>query len=389
MDIKTLISNITPVLTNNIPSEHYSSLYLGKSGHLLFELAKQEYSNLHVIESTIESVLYDIENSENLNFSFCVGISGTVWLTNYLKKRNIISIDDDIFYEIYPALALTANSYLENSFYDFLHGAGGPILALLQDVEKNRQSLEYLTKKLLSVRIKFNGFNVWKYIGRSVVSEFEISLGLSHGLPSMMVLLSKLYSNGILQTECKDAIDECYKFIQHIKNPRINEDNYSYYPTMVSEANDLDYRARMAWCYGDLGVASALYTTGITTKNNAMVDDAVKIYLYYATLRMGKKHFGVIDAEFCHGSAGLTHLFYRMYYNTKIETLKNAANYWSDIAIKMAVHKDGILNYKFFSGDEGWKNDISLLNGIAGIGTALATNYYNSNPDWDECFLLS
>lgn len=388
MNIKSRINEISYHLKNNEPTEQYCSLYLGKSGQILFEYLNQLHSQSN-IEIDIEPILNNIGESKSINFSFCSGISGSVWLINYLNSKGVITIHEDFLDEIYPAIAVTANNYLDNSLYDFMHGAGGMMLALLKDVNKNRKYLEFLTRKLLNIRIKYNGHNVWQYKISNVVKKFEISLGLSHGLPSMMVLLSKLHVNDILRQECIEAINDCYSFLHKYRNYNITDTNYSYYPTMINETDEIQYIARMAWCYGDLGIASALYNVGDLIGNPAMTEEAVKLFEYYIPFNLTEKNYGVIDASFCHGSAGLAHLYYRMYFNTNNEKFKLTANYWMEIAMKMAVHNNADLNYKFFFGEEGWKNDNSLINGITGIGTALATCYYGLIPDWDECFLLS
>jgi hypothetical protein len=75
-----------------------------------------------------------------------------------------------------------------------------------------------------------------------------------------------------------------------------------------------------------------------------------------------------------------------MYLETAVPELNEANEYWRDITLKMAYHKDGLAGYKMYHGDEGWQNKYSVLEGIAGIGLSMISSV---NPDWDEILLLS
>jgi hypothetical protein len=57
----------------------------------------------------------------------------------------------------------------------------------------------------------------------------------------------------------------------------------------------------------------------------------------------------------------------------------------------MATFADGLAGYKTWRAPEygGWINEDGLVEGISGIGLALLTYYYEIEPTWDECLLLS
>jgi hypothetical protein len=76
-----------------------------------------------------------------------------------------------------------------------------------------------------------------------------------------------------------------------------------------------------------------------------------------------------------------------MYLETTLPELKEAYKYWREVTLKMAYHEEGLAGYKFYHGsEEEWKNDYSVLGGIAGVGLSLLSPV---NPDWDEILLLS
>jgi len=146
----------------------------------------------------------------------------------------------------------------------------------------------------------------------------------------------------------------------------------------------------LGWCYGDLGIAMALWQAGIALRNEIWKNKALEVLLFAAEKRRDLRKNFVNDAGLCHGSAGIGHVFYRVWWNTKIPEFKNAANYWFEQTIKMSIFADGLAGYKMWYGEEkGWANSYGLLEGIAGIGLALLMYYYEVEPTWDECLLLS
>jgi len=367
------------------------SLYEGVGGQLLFRYiaGKQKL----YLEDDLNSILIDklannIIDANKPQYTFASGISGISWLFHYLNKNKYIDLEDDFFCDIDEILVSAAFKYLTYKDYDFLHGAGGIIFSLLMRPEDNRISLELLTRHLLDSRIEFDEYKVWEF--RSPNSPFDrvqVNMGLAHGLPSMLVLLSKLYFNNILPHECLEAINECYSFIKKQKNKNITIDSFSLYPTFVTEGEENTYKSRLAWCYGDLGVGIAMYVAGNNTNNDLMQKEAINIYKYYSDF-INEPKLLVRDSTLCHGAAGVVHLYNRMYRNTKEPAFINTAEYWISVLKDMSHHEDGLAGYKACEID-GWKNSYSLLEGIGGIGLVLSSYLLNETPDWDECLLIS
>ena len=111
----------------------------------------------------------------------------------------------------------------------------------------------------------------------------------------------------------------------------------------------------------------------------------------HASKRRDLKENFVLDAGLCHGTAGIAHIFNRMFINTGVTDFKEASDYWFEETLKMATFEDGLAGYKVWRTKEmgGWTNEYGFLEGIAGIGLAMISTISNINPDWDECLLLS
>ncbi|MCK5168939.1 MAG: hypothetical protein KAQ75_03590, partial [Bacteroidales bacterium] len=137
-------------------------------------------------------------------------------------------------------------------------------------------------------------------------------------------------------------------------------------------------------------VGIALWQAGKNTNNEEWKNKALEILLH-TTKRKDLKENSVIDAGLCHGTAGIAHIYNRMYNNTGRDEFKKAAIYWFEQTLKMAKYDDGLAGYKAWRTPEygGLQNEYGFLEGIAGIGLALISAVSDIEPKWDECLLLS
>jgi hypothetical protein len=148
--------------------------------------------------------------------------------------------------------------------------------------------------------------------------------------------------------------------------------------------------ARLAWCYGDLGIAAALL---------AAARCAAEPRWERAALDVGRRaaarpaeSSGVVDAGLCHGAAGVGHVFNRMYRATGDEALGAAARAWLARAIDLRSPDEGVAGYRAYTVRDGspvWADDPGLLTGAAGVALALLAAATDVEPAWDRVLLLS
>jgi lantibiotic biosynthesis protein len=145
--------------------------------------------------------------------------------------------------------------------------------------------------------------------------------------------------------------------------------------------------ARSAWCYGDPGVATVLLLAARDVGEPAWAAEAT-------TLAMGAANrppdrTGVVDAGLCHGSAGLAHLFNRMYRMTAEPILADAARFWVERTLELcsaaAPGRDATLTDAAWPGCDG----PGLLEGAAGVAVALEAACTTAEPIWDQMLLVS
>jgi len=144
--------------------------------------------------------------------------------------------------------------------------------------------------------------------------------------------------------------------------------------------------ARLAWCYGDLGIAFALLVAARGGARPEWEREALR-----AARRAAAQPFersGVADCGLCHGAAGAGHLFNRLYQATGEAWLRVAAQVWFRRTLKMRRTGRGIAGYSAFR-QGAFLTDPGILEGAGGIALALAAAVTPVAPDWDRLLLLS
>ena len=109
-------------------------------------------------------------------------------------------------------------------------------------------------------------------------------------------------------------------------------------------------KARLAWCYGDPGIAAALLGAARCVAEPAWESAALAIARRAAERPYAEA--GIKDAGLCHGCAGLGHLFNRMFQATGEPELAQAARAWFERTLAMRRPGRGIGGYEAWQPDE-------------------------------------
>jgi hypothetical protein len=153
----------------------------------------------------------------------------------------------------------------------------------------------------------------------------------------------------------------------------------------------MDGPARLAWCYGDPGVAAALLGAARCVADPSWEREAIAIARRAA--QRTPVLAGVRDAGLCHGAAGLGHLFNRIFQATNEPQFGDAARYWFEQTLEMQRPGRGIGGYQAWQLGEGdepvWVTDSGLLTGSVGIALALLAATAAVEPAWDRMLLTA
>ncbi len=140
--------------------------------------------------------------------------------------------------------------------------------------------------------------------------------------------------------------------------------------------------ARVAWCYGDAGVAAALLAAE-RADQEADWQELTLAVAQRATERPARE-CGVVDATICHGSAGLALLFCRLAQSSTDAALLERARYWVADTLARRREGHGVSGYVPWSPDGAVAASAGLLTGTAGVAMALLAATSEVEPFWDR-----
>ncbi|MNY12815.1 Lanthionine synthetase C-like protein [compost metagenome] len=162
----------------------------------------------------------------------------------------------------------------------------------------------------------------------------------------------------------------------------------SYWPNL--EDGRTGIKSRLAWCYGDVGIAITILRAGILTGNEEWREKAVEVLELNAKRRELKAN-QILDAGLCHGAAGLAFMFGEAGKLSQNAVLMETATYWLEQTLAFDTHPDGIAGYKtYFEG----QNEVfyypaaGFLEGVSGVGLGMIGILVPEASGWKECLFL-
>jgi len=371
------------------------SLLSGRAGTLLVQSLLYFTTKNEKLKSAISRDLDDliefIENAETLSLTFCNGLAGIGWLFIYLHETAILDVDITFYLEdLDQILEKEVNNLLTKNDLDILHGAMGLGIYFLS--RKNKTIIEKIITAMEASCFKNGNEIAWSRFDSYSTKEYIFDFGLAHGNASVVYFLGKCYKNNILPDRCKILLEGLFNFFAaNLQDPK---QSGSFYPSFkfVKEYKTINntQRSRLGWCYGDLGILYTLHLVAGWLKNT-LREEVYLSMLKIVSERRSKADTQVLDACFCHGSSGISYLYYKIYKRTGQNIFFDASIYWLEETFSMRNTGTGLLGYKFYGGEKlGWVGSSEMLNGIGGNCLLLLNLHFDiKNTNWDECFFLS
>lgn len=390
MDIENRLHEIAEVFTKEDYNEDCTNNFLGdSSGAVLFLLyfAKQFGNETVLTKATdlFEKVAY----AYNSSYAYPPSLAKFLFLALHVKQMGLIEVGDYSEEEtalLQSYLRKTAIRFYKDRNFDILHGGLGNGIFLLKSGDL--PGIKEMVKGAESLAEKDKNGLKWYALTDYGENRWTYNLGFAHGIPSMVAMLSKIHQKGVELEKCAELIEGAVNYILAQKLPKSGKYN-SIFGNHALESMESPHSSRLAWCYGDLGIAVALWRASKALGRKDWEDEA-KAILRHSSQRRDLKENAVIDACFCHGTSGIAHVFNRMWRETGMPECKDAAAYWINQTLSMARFEDGLAGYKTWQGDKrGFQNEYGLLEGIAGVGLTLLSFLSDEDSAWDECLLLS
>jgi lantibiotic biosynthesis protein len=393
-DIDKKINAIAECLLNQQHMIRDINLLGGKAGLTLFWAYYSRYSNSIKVEKILVPLILEVFQGikkNNISPTFGTGLAGIGWTIEHLSKNGFLKLDTNSLIGNFDELLYSCMlQYIRVRNYDYFHGALGIGVYFLNrtSCKKSNRYISNLVDELEKISTIFPYGIAWES-NTSIDDEGCFNLSLSHGLASIISILTRVYRANINSEKTRSLISNAIDYLIHFK--RDTYDSGYIFPAFVSKIGIHDNsKGRLSWCYYDLGISVALWNAGQTFNNESWKQEAVNTLLSTTNIQDINKA-GVMDAGLCHGATGIAHIYNRVYNYTGIENFKNSAIYWFQQSLKMDGFKDGLVGYKTCRPLElgGLQNDYSFIEGIAGIGLAMISAVSDMNPAWDSVLILS
>lgn len=204
-------------------------------------------------------------------------------------------------------------------------------------------------------------------------------LGMAHGQPAVIALLAGAIARDVERPRARRLLAGATRFLLAQRSP----DGFG-------EIHGGPARTRIAWCYGDLGIAASLLVASAAAPELA----SPALALALAAAARPRADAGVVDAGLCHGAAGVAHLFNRLYQATAHPALREAARGWLTHALTLRA-PEGVAGFYLYWRDPADPRrvsrlpDASFLQGASGVGLALLAATTALEPAWDRALLVS
>ncbi len=323
------------------------------------------------------------------------GFTGVAWLHRHLADLGLIPAGGTG--EVDRALLRLLGRRMEGHF-DLLYGLVGlGIYGLAASPDPaGREIVARVVDQLDRQAERAGGRVTWRTLPDEIAftRNGSYSLGMAHGVPGVIGLLARAHEAGVARRRTGALLEGSVAWLLGHRLPSGSRSAFAAwtFPGHVPEPS------RAAWCYGDPGVAAALYRAGRALERQDWTRAAVD--LMRRTSLRPPSSAGIRDATLCHGAVGLAHQLNRFWQATGDPRFAAAARRWYRRALDYRRRGRGVAGFERFGmlhavaeptrgeGRARWSADPGLLTGAAGIGLALLAAASPIEPRWDRLLLL-
>jgi hypothetical protein len=322
------------------------------------------------------------------------GFSGVAWVAEHLaRKFDDETAEDDGGEEIDEILAKSIAAPWEGA-YDLISGLTGFGVLAVERLPRPSAicCLEAIVDRLTETAEPIGEGLTWftspDLLPMSRREQFPhgyYDLGVAHGVPGVIALLADSYRAGIRPERARRLIDGAVRWVL---SQRLRVRGGSCYPAMVAPGFEAR-SSRLAWCYGDAGVAATLLyaarAVGVEEWERAAFEIATN------AARIDLEESGVKDAGLCHGAFGLAHIYNRLFQAGGGDVFADTARRWYGVGLDMRAPGQGIAGFVEWAPDSSVssRSGAEFLTGATGIALALLAGITSVEPMWDRLLLVS
>ena len=387
------ITDIQRGLTQSLDGAPSPTLATGDAGLALF------FGYLHKVSAdgaALERTFFHLDRAMDgaaslRRLGLFTGLSGLAWTLIHLTEQLAPAIDPYDPQEIDTLLQEALQTRPWPWHLDLIYGLAGLAVYALDHPDPDRS--HRLTRLIVQhiaegARAEGSG-RAWRVppalLSHGNADRFprgRYDLGMSHGTAGILGALAKA-----LPVAGKPARRLLERGVAWLLTAKRLQTEGSVFPPYFDITPRTERSARSAWCYGDPGIAALLWRASHVLGQPELGRQAIGLALRDAERPEGEQ--GVVDTTFCHGAAGLGHLYNRLYQATGEERLAEVARRW--FAWTLERQRPGGELGGFFSWwprQGHWHAERGLLNGSAGVGLALLAAVSSVEPCWDRAMML-
>jgi hypothetical protein len=208
----------------------------------------------------------------------------------------------------------------------------------------------------------------------------RIELGVGHGVAGVVGALTQFVAAGIEPVRSRRLLEAAVAWLVDM----IGGDASRFEMTWPLDVPRL---RRIGWCSGHTGVAAVLLRASRALGQPALEATAVELLRKLAHPTASD---GTLDAGFCHGAAGMAHVYNAAFQLTGDRDLHAAAGFWLDevLRLRTAGPPPGYRYFHLHEEAPSWRDDATLLSGAVGTGLVLLAACEAREPEWQRLFLI-
>lgn len=311
------------------------------------------------------------------------GITGIAWTVEHLRGGGA---GDDGCAELDEALGAALQHDGWHGRVDLVDGLAGIGLYLLERGARPvaRRGLALVVDRLAEQAQPLGDGVVWatRLADGSIDVQRPFDLGVAHGLAGILAFLARAAAHEPVRARALSLVGGAMRTLEA---QQLGVGGAIDFPYCAGDAR----AARTAWCYGAAGTGVAILGAARATGERRWESMAIAAGLGAVARAPADRR--VADAGVCHGTAGLAHLFNRMYQHSGDERFADAARLWLRRTLALRRRGEGIAGFHTVEHAATGTRDVSarLPTGAPGIALVLAAAVSDVEPGWDRLFVCS
>jgi hypothetical protein len=214
-----------------------------------------------------------------------------------------------------------------------------------------------------------------------------LDLGVAHGISGVLALLAICARHGVDVRGMQGAADRLVTAIRHgLTETRWGPD-VAYRSYESHPHHETSTPSRVAWCYGNLGVARSLQLAGLAFSKPTW--EQLAHQLVRSAIRRPPDVTRVSAPTFCHGQAGVLHLLTR--FQDDLPFHDPLLTEYTESCLRSVMGQydpQKPFGFSDFHPLTGPVDNPGLLEGAAGVALVLASLAGGVSPDWERLFLI-